>query len=236
MATQTEHAILHTTAGQVDRLRAILARAKSRAELGLVFRVARYGLRRDLDVPFEAPEAKIPIALRPMREADLDTILATDPCTGSERRELELQVARRKVFLRRHPNGFVAVDERNGTPCYTQWLIGPSENGRLRRDRGVRMLAGDEAMLENAFTPPGYRGQRIMPAAMALIAVKARDIGARYVMTYVEQNNIPSLKGCQRSGFAPHLLHVQTRVGFGLLTHDRFSELADDDARRSLTF
>jgi len=45
-----------------------------------------------------------------------------------------------------------------------------------------------------------------MAAAMALVAERGREIGARYVITFVEQNNIASLKGCKRAGFSPYLL------------------------------
>jgi hypothetical protein len=41
-------------------------------------------------------------------------------------------------------------------------------------------LSPDEALLEGAFTPESHRGQGIMPQAMASIAEKAKDLGARY--------------------------------------------------------
>src|SRR5580658_5235651 len=76
---------------------------------------------------------------------------------------------------------------------------------------GFLPLADGEALLENAYTPPAYRGLGVMAAAMAQIAERARDFGARKVLTFVATDNIASLKGCQRSGFYPHLLHRRTR-------------------------
>ena len=73
-------------------------------------------------------------------------------------------------------------------------------------------------------------------AAMALIAERADDIGARHVLTFVEQNNIASLKGCQRSGFFPDLLHRQVRLGFGVFRRDSFAKLTNDDPRRTKKF
>jgi RimJ/RimL family protein N-acetyltransferase len=61
-------------------------------------------------------------------------------------------------------------------------------------------------MLEYAFTPEAYQGKGIMPAAMARIAEKAADFGAQRVITFVDRENVPALKGCQRSGFRPYLL------------------------------
>ena len=68
------------------------------------------------------------------------------------------------------------------------------------------VLAPDQALLEGAFTPESHRGKGIMPRAMALIAEGARNLGARYVITFVAEENIPSLKGCKRAGFVPCML------------------------------
>lgn len=52
-----------------------------------------------------------------------------------------------------------------------------------------------------------------MAGAMAQIAVKVLDFGARYVLTFVHADNIPALKGCQRAGFAPYILrHERWRL------------------------
>jgi RimJ/RimL family protein N-acetyltransferase len=75
-----------------------------------------------------------------------------------------------------------------------------------------------------------------MAAAMAQIAERARDFGARKVLTFVATDNIASLKGCQRAGFHPHLLHRRTRLGFGLFTRDHFETLPEGDPRRSVKF
>ena len=45
-----------------------------------------------------------------------------------------------------------------------------------------------------------------MPAAMARIAERGKDIGARYVMTFVAESNTPSLKGCKRAGFYLYMM------------------------------
>ena len=44
-----------------------------------------------------------------------------------------------------------------------------------------------------------------MAHAMALIAEQARDLGVQQVITFVSKDNIASLKGCERAGFAPYL-------------------------------
>ena len=75
-------------------------------------------------------------------------------------------------------------------------------------------------MLEFAFTPEAHQGKGIMAAAMARIAERGADLGARYVITFVDHENVPALKGCQRSGFRPYLLRsdrwrlLRRRVSF----------------------
>ena len=65
------------------------------------------------------------------------------------------------------------------------------------------MLEQDERLLEGAFTHESFRGKGIMPEAMAKIAEIGKETDAQSIMTFVQSDNIPSLKGCQRAGFSP---------------------------------
>ncbi len=209
-------------------------RIAGRLRLGLRFSVTRYGLRRDLSAAFTSPKAKIPISVRPLAAADLPKLLRITPETTPEDR---MEITWRRAFAEKHlAGGYVAIDERDGSPCYVQWLFGAKDNAFVQSLGGFPKLAGDEALLENAYTPASHRGLGIMPEAMSLIAEQAATFGARTVLTFVEVNNIPSLKGCQRCGFAPDLVHELTRFGFGLIRHDTFARLADGDARRTPTY
>jgi RimJ/RimL family protein N-acetyltransferase len=73
---------------------------------------------------------------------------------------------------------------------------------------GFPLLAPDEMLLEGAFTLEAFRGQRIMPEAMSKIAEKGMDFEARRIYTFVGADNIPSLKGCKRSGFIPYSIRT----------------------------
>lgn len=214
------------------RLRSKIAR---RLKTGLYARHFSFGLRRDLDVEFAAPAAKIPISVRELSDADLPVLFPTDQSHLDEGDRLELSW--RKAFLDSgFTRCFVAVDERNGEPCYFQWLIGPEQNAQLAPLKQFHRLADDEALLENAFTPKHYRGMGIMPAAMARIAERARDHGLRYVTTFVGDENIPSLKGCARAGFSPHLVRYQTNLAYDTIRLLRVEEMPAGDPRRNLTF
>ena len=228
---------LHTrqAAGLQSRSARFRARVAGRLRLGLYAELTRYGLCRDLVQAIEMPSAKIPIAVRALRDGDVPSLFSAD-AAGNDPSE-RLEVAWRLAFIDKGArSGFVAVDTRNETPCYVQWLFGSRDNGFIAKLGGFPPLAAHEALLENAYTPPAYRGLGIMSAAMALIAERAAAFGARHVLTFVGVDNIASLKGCQRAGFHPHFIHRCTRLCFGVITRDRFELLAADDPRRTAKF
>lgn len=126
------------------------------------------------------------------------------------------------------PTCYVAVDQRDGTPCYVQWLLGPAQNPTIKKLGCFPLLKPDEALLENAYTPVSYRGMGIMAAAMALIAERAAEFGARYVLTFVGVDNIASLKGCERAGFTPFVVRWQQQYCFNLVRRLAFKDLPAD--------
>jgi GNAT superfamily N-acetyltransferase len=227
-------------AGQADLpvtviLSDLRSRVAGRLEVGMRSSWSRYGLQRDLTVPFAVPSAKIPIEVRPLEAADLDILLPLQS-PGRSAEDTAHAMWRRR-FLTRIPIGcHVAVDGRTGLPCYMQWLIGPAHNDLVAKLDGFPPLAPDEALLENAYTPPSHRGLGVMSTAMAMIAERATGLGARYVTTFVTMDNLASLKGCERSGFRPHLIHHGRQYGYRLFTRHRYEVLPEGDARRSQSF
>ena len=206
---------------RLARLKLVLS---GQLKQGPYSRTTQIGLRRDLTLPLERPNAKIPISVRPLVAADLDVLL---PQVANEHPEA-LELMWRRNFVRKAPRGcFVAIDMRTDVPCYMQWLFSARDNETVSAIGGFPRLEPDQALLENAYTPPSHRGLGIMSAAMALIAEAAEPMGARYVFTYVGVENVASLKGCHRAGFHPHLLHHRSRLAFGLLKFDRFEPMPD---------
>jgi GNAT superfamily N-acetyltransferase len=174
------------------------------ARVRLYSRRDAVGLRRDLSLPFAVPPAKIPLSVRPLRSDDDLAFIAAVPA-------LDAQAARGRLDQRRLlraeiPTCWIAVDP-NGTTCYMQWLIASRDNALVGARWGGLFpeLQPDEALLEGAYTAESHRGQGIMSHAMARIAERARDFGARQVVTFVGRSNVASLKGCERAGFAPYV-------------------------------
>ena len=159
--------------------------------------VNAFGFKRDLNENFKNPSALIELKIRLSNNIDNKYFKDENSNLGLEEENIK--------------NCYVAVNNED-IPCYRQWLMGYKQNEKIKSffKGSFPILEKNEALLEAAFTLPSFRGKRIMPDAMARIAERGNDIGARYVITFVDVNNIPSLKGCKRSGFHPYILRKET--------------------------
>ena len=172
-----------------------------------------YLLRRDLTVPFHAKAPKQPIEVRPISDSDIPAILSARP-------------GRLLILKANIPTCYLGITE-NGQISYMQWLIGQGDLDRFRPffDGELRNLRKDEVLLEFAYTFEQFRGQKIMPAAMAAIAEKGLLTGARYAVTYVQKDNIAALKGCAAAGFSPYMIRNERWRIFSF--KESFSNLPD---------
>jgi GNAT superfamily N-acetyltransferase len=218
-----------------DRLRALWSRAQdlgrlilsgslSKAWWAIAYRVysdsTSLGLRRDLRVPFTGPEAKIPITVRSL--AENDDLSALEPEPGLSADEAFSRLVQRRLLRSGLRTCYVAIAP-DGKPCYMQWIIPPSENPRLRAVFGnlYPVLGPEEALLEGAYTFDDYRGKGIMGAAMTQVAEQAARFGGRWVITFVDERNPASVKGCVRAGFVPHLRrHEKFRLFYRQVTFE----------------
>lgn len=163
------------------------------------------GLRRDLAVPFTAPLAKQPVRVRPLVAGDdLSWLRVREPGLSDD--QVYERLGQLRLLRTDIGTCHIAVGT-DGQPCFMQWLIHPSDNGRMAAFFGnlFPSLAPDEVLLEGAYTPEPYRGQGIMASAMAQIAEHAETLGARWAVTFVDAAMTPSLKGCAKAGFVPYV-------------------------------
>ncbi len=195
---------------------------------------SRFGLRRTLAVPVDPPKAKIPLSIRPFQPGDEEALFGHRDEVADPADALEVHY-RLKHLKADIPTPYVAIDETTGRPCYLQWLMGAEQNDKIQANLwGFPRLDKDVALLENAYIPPAYRGQRIMSEAMYMVSERGRDLGANYALTFVAGDNLPSLKGCKRAGFDIYLFNERSIYAFGLFERHSFSVIPVGDARLTL--
>ena len=167
------------------------------------------GLRRDLTVPHPVPPAKIPIQVLPLQPGDDLSMLDVTPNILPD--DVRGMLAQRRLVEAALPTCWVAIGP-DGRVCYMQWLSASQDNAHIERQWAdlFPVLAPDEALLEGAYTGRAYRGQGIMAHAMARIAEGASDFGARWVLTFVGETNVASLKGCAKAGFVPYVRRTES--------------------------
>ncbi len=155
-----------------------------------------FGLKRDLNLAFQNPDALIDITIRPFRPEDQKYFTKDLQNDGLIKKNI--------------PNCYVATNT-DDIPCFREWFIGPNQNMKIKEfwEKSIPILKEGEALLESAFTVPAFRGNNIMPAAVSRIVEKGNDLGIKSVITFVAIDNIPSLKGCKRSGFYPYILRTE---------------------------
>lgn len=110
---------------------------------------------------------------------------------------------------------YVATDE-HGRPAYAQWLTSAGEQEAVHEHSPGRypVLGDDEALLEGAYTFLDFRRLGMMADGMVQLLKIARDEGCTAAYTYVEDDNIPSLRGCANVGFTlDHVRHNHRRLG-----------------------
>jgi hypothetical protein len=151
-----------------------------------------YLLRRDPGTPFIAPPPRIPIRVRPVEKSDYPSIIAEHPA-----RLPALEAGLATCYV---------AETSDGDICYMQWLIDSDQNNLIMTNfRGMcPPLKNGEMMLEWAYTFKKYRGFGIMAPAMSAISEQGAARGATSLITFVEHDNIPSLKGCRSAGYRPY--------------------------------
>jgi hypothetical protein len=156
-----------------------------------------YLLKRDMSVRFAAPKGKIPIVVRPVRSTDHAAIL----------REIPMRLPALEAGL---ATCYVATCE-NDEVCYMQWLIESSQNALLERTFAglCPPLRPGEALLEWAYTFTKFRGLGIMADAMSQICTFGAAAGVRTIFTFVDDDNVPSLRGCRSAGFRPYQRRIE---------------------------
>ena len=168
------------------------------------------GLRCDLTRLPDVRRAGIELRMQPVDPPGFDGFAEAARTTpGRDHVELLLRCA----LCRDGVEQLYVASGPDGTPAYAQWLVRASDQERLHAHAPGRYdrLAGDEVLLEGAYTFAAYRRLGAMADGMMQLLRIARDEGARSAITYVGEENVASLRGCAAVGFDADHLHTSIR-------------------------
>lgn len=191
-----------------------MRRAGCRTTLGVlgdqVWHEKRFlGLRADLTALPPVRRAAIAVEMRPVPAA---TFRGFHDELGTARGPDYVELLLRVALCEDAVPGLHVAHGPDGRPAYAQWLVGAAEQDRLAAHAPGRYerLADDEVLLEGAYTFDAFRRQGLMADGMWQLLAAAREAGARAALTYVADDNVPSLRGCATAGF--RLDHVRVSV------------------------
>lgn len=165
-----------------------------------------YGLKHDACDPLPTVKANMNFLLRPIEPKDIDSIFLTSSknVIGKVHNDL---LRRYQVYQTGTPTCYAAFTD-DGIPCHIHWLIRSEHNDFLQTyfDGRFPILKEKEAVLEMFFTPPEFRRKGIMSEAAARTAKQAFQMGVERVVTFVDVNNLASLKALKLAGFSKYTL------------------------------
>jgi hypothetical protein len=205
----------------------------------LYSRVVSIGVRRDLTVHVEGvigrdlsvvPPAKIPLVIRQLQpEDDLSFI---DDVPGLDPRTAQVRADQRWLMSGDLPAPWVAVDP-DGTVCFMTFMLTARDNDVIRaRWKGLLpQLQPDEVLIEGPFAEESARGLGIMKEVAGRLLQIAHESGARYVMGFIGEQNVATLKVVELGGLAPFVKREES--WFLFRQRIRFVPIADATEVRS---
>jgi hypothetical protein len=162
-----------------------------------------YGVRRDLGSPFAVPPAKVPLTLRRLQPDDDLSVLSIS--ADSAPRTAYDNLSQRRMLDSGIP--FWVGSDPEGEPAFLQAMLTEEDNETVRAYFGdlFPWIGPDEALLEGAFTAPRYRsGHGVGAHVTVRLAEKAKEMNKRWLITFVQADNIAALKLARKTGFLPY--------------------------------
>ncbi len=155
---------------------------------------------------------RVPLVAHPVagpEEPTLSAVLADRSMPSHERHE----ASRRLTMLATGVRTCYAIADAGGIVRVVQWLILPDQNGAVRRIYGdwYPSLAADEALMENAYVFPKYRGTGVLSSAVESLVEIARAAGVTRIHTSIPVTNTNSFMSFARMGFVPRRIRVERR-------------------------
>ncbi len=175
------------------------------------YQLRRQIFRRDIQIGlFINMEAEKPLApigchvkyyVRPATKEDMNEVMEKAKAETSQ--SVQLLIHRGWLYDCGFRNWYIARIDGTDEICYMQCIIRPEDNGLIARSfqNWFPQQKEGEALLEGAYTFEKFRGNGIFAAVMNDICEINRRKGFKRIKTYIDKDNIASLKGVDRIGF-----------------------------------
>ena len=172
-----------------------------------------FGLKRDLSLEWTPPRSLINISIRPYQPNDSEYFRLDNNNHG---------------LIEKNINTCYVALNKDGNPCFRQWLMDSSENSKIHGFWGnsYPVLKKGEALLESAYTVSKYRGFGVMPTATNLISEKGKEQGIKHIITFVLKDNIIALRSIVYAGYTPYI--IRTEKWFLFKKKVIFSKVSDE--------
>ncbi len=160
-----------------------------------------YCLKKDLNNLNQIKKSNIDFSIREMTKKDFDAIF-TDEIIHSNANEYKDYLKRKILYDYGFDECYVSVD-KSDTPIFIQWIMNPEEENKIDEvfQNGIPVLADNEVLFEGAYTKPGFRQKKIMSESLGRFSEIIKKKGKHFLITYVEFENVQSLKACINAGF-----------------------------------
>ena len=136
---------------------------------------------------------------------------------GKDRKELAYRIYYYKLGFDR-----AYCVKANQKIAYLQWIIYPDENEILQKHFPNRYpeIRPNQVLLENAFTFPDKRGLGYYYYISTRILEKIKNEGYKYALSYVQVDNLDSLKSTLQMGFQITQIYRERRL-LGIVRWDQ---------------
>ena len=180
-------------------------------------RTVHVGVNIDLqNTEIPQVEAKVKYTLRLASKEDIDEVLRK---AKTESKDMAQNlVYRRWLYEEGYHNCYIARTADTNEICFLQFIIYPEDEKLLQGRFRIWLpeLKEDEAIIEGTYTFEKFRGNRLHPAITAEQLRICKSKGIKRVISYVEKNNLASLKGFERAGYTPFEEIYKQRILFGV--------------------
>ncbi len=160
------------------------------------------GLSLNLE-QFELPkiEANIKYTLKLATKEDMEEVM--EKAKAESKKMVEKVLFRKWMFEDGYQNCYVARTVDTNEICTIAFTIFPTDDKKVEGGfrKWFHTLREDEVILAGAYTFEKFRGNRLHPSIIIDRLRICKERGYKWVIGYIEEDNIASIKGAERTGF-----------------------------------